>query len=259
MHPTDQPLKNQKIQAEDVAYAAFHNTVCDVQEELTKYGEDAVLADAKLQTVLHELDVLRNSIDASYNTLLDAAVSPISSRLRRSKANVEIRITDLKNLLTSNATHFTKDQRELCGTSDESQVIVEATECDDDSIQIDDADVQSSNTPVFSLTVIMLLAVVIDSKQPCSMKPDPIDDLIVEPDKDLQKEQYPVPGFITEHTLNYADMSMIMMCIVDCSATEADDHVYESRVTNGLKHRWRWKQYELLYSVDPDTDLRTMI
>ena len=74
MHPTDQPLKNQKIQAEDVAYAAFHNTVCDVQEELTKYGEDTVLADAKLRTALDELDVLRNSIDASYNILLDDAV-----------------------------------------------------------------------------------------------------------------------------------------------------------------------------------------
>ena len=225
MHPTDQPLKNQKIQAEDVAYAAFHNTVCDVQEELTKYGEDIVLADAKLRTALDELDVLRNSIDASYNILLDAAVSPISSRLRRSKANVEIRITDLKNFLTSNAAHFTKGHSELCGTSDESQAIVEATECDDDSTQIDDASVQSSNTPVFSLTVIMLLTVVMDIKQPCAKKPDPS----------------PVPGFITEHTQN-TDMNMTVTCIVDCSAAEADDTVCESRVTSGLKHRWRWKQ-----------------
>ena len=238
MHLTNQPLKNQKIQAEDVAYAAFHNTVCDVQEKLTKYDEDAVLADAKLRIALDELDVLRNSIDESYNILLDPAVSPISSRLRRSKANVEIRITDLKNRLTSNAAHFTKEQRELCGTSDESKVIVEATECDDDSIQIDDAGVQSSNTPVFSLTVIMLLTVVIDIKQPCSKKPDPI----------------PVPGFITEHTLN-TDMNMTMTCIVDCSAVEADGHACESRVTSGLKHRWRWKQYELLYRADPGTDL----
>ena len=229
MHPTDQPLKNQKIQAEDVAYAVFHNTVCDVHEELTKYGVDTVLADAKLRTALDELDVLKNSIDASYNILLDAAVSPISSRLRRSKANVEIRIMDLKNLLTSNAAHFTKEHNELFGTSDESQTIVEATECDDDSTQIDDAGVQSSNTPVFSLTVIMLLTVVMDIKQPCVKKPDPI----------------PVPGFITEHTMN-TDMNMTVMCIVDCSAAEADDTVCESRVTSGLKHRWRWKQYELL-------------
>ena len=224
MHPTDQPLKNQKIQAEDVAYAAFHNTVCDVHEELTKYGEDTVLVDAKLRTALDELDVLRNSIDASYNILLDAAVSPISSRLRRSKANVEIRITDLKNLLTSNAAHFTKEHSELCGTSDESQAIVEATECDDDSIHIDDAGVQSSNTPVFSLIVIMLLTVVMNIKRPCAKKPDPS----------------PVPGFITEHTMN-TDMNMTVMCIVDWSAAEADDTVFESRAISGLKHRWRWK------------------
>ena len=163
-------------------------------------------------------------------------------RLRRSKANVEIRITDLKNLLTSNAAHFTKEHSELCGTSDESQAIVEATECDDDSTQIDDAGVQSSNTPVFSLTVIMLLTVVMDIKQPCAKKPDPI----------------PVPGFITEHTMN-TEMNMTVMCIVDCSAAEADDTVCESRVNSGLKHRCRWKHYELLYRTDPGTDIRTMI
>ena len=66
MHPIDQSLKNQKIQAEDVAYAAFHNTVCDVQEELTKYGEDTVLADPKLQTALDDLDVLKNSIHMTF-------------------------------------------------------------------------------------------------------------------------------------------------------------------------------------------------
>ena len=70
----------------------------------------------------------------------------------------------------------------------------------------------------------MLLTVVIDIKQPCSKK------------------------------LN-TDMNMTMTCIVDCSAVEADGHACESRVTSGLKHRWRWKQYELLYRADPGTDL----
>ena len=136
---------------------------------------------------------------------------------------------------------------------------MDTTECDDDdSIRIDEATVQSYNTPVLLLTGIILLTFVIHSKQPCSMKPDPIDDLIVEPDEDLQKEQFPVPGFIIEHTLN-RDIKMTVTCIVDCSAAEAVDHVCESRVTNGLKHRWRWKQYELLYRTDPGTDLRTVL
>ena len=90
------------------------------------------------------------------------------------------------------------------------------------------------------------------------MKPNPIGDLIVEPDEDLQKVKYPVPGFTAEHTLN-TDMNMIMMCIIDCSATEADDHVCESRAISGLKHRWRWKQCELLYRTDPGTDSRTVL
>ena len=241
----DKSLEKLKIQAEDVAYAAFHDSLFDVEEELTKY-DNAVLPGDKLQTALVELYVLKNSIDTSYNTLLNAAISPLSSRLRRRKANLETRIAEMKNLLTSNAAHSTTEQRKLCSTSDESQLIVAATKYDDDdSIQIDDAVVQSYNTPVLLSSVIILLTVVIDSKQPWSMKPDPIDDLIVEPDEDLQKEQYPVPGFTAEHTLN-TDKNMIMMGIVDCSATETDDHVSERRAISGLKHRWRWKQYELL-------------
>ena len=245
MHPTDQPLKNQKIQAEDVAYAAFHNTVCDVQEELTKYGEDTVLADAKLRTALDELDVLRNSIDASYNILLDAAVSLISSRLRRSKANVELRITDLKNLLTNkNMDHITAEQRKLCSASNESQINVAATKCDDDdSIQIEDAGVQSYNIPVLLLTSIVLLTVVIDSKQSCPMNPDPIDNLTVTPDEDRQMEKDTVLGCETDDAL-YQELNMTLLYNVDCSAAVADnaDHVCESRVISGLKHRWRWKQ-----------------
>ena len=188
MRGQDTSLEKLKIQEEDVAYAAFHDTLFDVEEELTKY-DNAVLSGDKLQTALVELDLLKNSIDTSYNTLLDAAISPLSSRLRRRKANLETRIAEMKNLLTSNAAHSTTEQRKLCSTSDESQIIVAATEYDDDdSIQIDDAVVQSYNTPVLLLSVIILLTVVINSKQPCSVKPDPIDDLIVEPDEDLQKE-----------------------------------------------------------------------
>ena len=219
----DKSLEKQKLRAEDVAYAAFHDTLFDIEEELTKY-DDAVFSDDKLQTALVELDELQNSIDTSYNTLLDAAISPLSSRLRRRKANLETRIAEMKNLLTSNAAHSTTEHRELCGTSDESQVIVEATECDDDSTQIDDAGVQSSNTPVFSLTVIMLLTVVMDIKQPCAKKPDPS----------------PVPGFITDHTMN-KEMNMTMMCIADSSDADTHDLVCERRSASGLKHRWRWK------------------
>ena len=235
MHPTDQPLKIQMIQEEDVAYAAFHNTVCDVHEELTKYGEDTVLADAKLRTALDELDVLRSSIDASYNILLDAAVSPISSRLRRSKANVEIRITDLKNLLTNkNMDHIAAEQRKLCSASDESQINVAATKCDDD-----DSGVQSYNIPVLLLTSIVLLTVVIDSKQSCPMNPDPIDNLTVTPDEDRQMERDTVLGCETDDAL-YQELNMTLLYNVDCSAAVADnaDHVCESRAISGLKHRW---------------------
>ena len=58
MHHTDQSLKKQKIHAEDVAYAAYHDTVSDVGEELLKYEKCAVLSDVKLQAAFNELDVL---------------------------------------------------------------------------------------------------------------------------------------------------------------------------------------------------------
>ena len=235
----------------------------DVGQELTKYDECAAFSEAKLRTAFDDIDVLQNKVDTAYNVLLDAALSPPSSRLKRCKENLDTRIAELMNLLSNNAACTRHEQGSQCVTLEtyesKSGVIVNAKECNDnDSILIDDAGVQSYNTPVLLLTVSILLTFVIDSKQPCFKKPDPSDDLIVEPDKYLQKEQYSVPGVITEHTLN-TDKNMIMMCIADCSATEADDHVCESRVTNGLKHRWRWKQYELLYRTDPGIDLRTVL
>ena len=244
MHPVDQSLKNQKIQAEDVAYAAFHNTVCDVQEELTKYGEDTVLADPKLQTALDDLNVLKNSIDASYDILVDAAVSPLSSRLRRCKANLETRIEELQNLLRSNVSSASNDQREQCLTLEpdcengkNSRVIVDTTECDDgDLIRIHEAGVQS---PALFLSAIILLAVVIDSKQSCPLNLDLTDDMTVTPDEDRQVEQCKVHGATTEHTLN-TDLNMVRQNTTDCPA-EADDHVCKCRSASGLKHRWRWK------------------
>ena len=53
MRGQDQLLEKLKIQAEDVAYAAFHDTLFDVEEELTKY-DNAVLSGDKLQTALVE-------------------------------------------------------------------------------------------------------------------------------------------------------------------------------------------------------------
>ena len=244
MHPIDQSLKNQKIQAEDVAYAAFHNTVCDVQEELTKYGEDTVLADPKLQTALDDLNVLKNSIDASYDILVDAAVSPLSSRLRRSKANLETRMEELQNLLRSNVSSASNDQREQCLTlepdcenGNNSRVIVDTTECDDgDLIRIHEAGVQS---PALFLSAIILLAVVIDSKQSCPLNLDLTDDMTVTPDEDRQVEKCKVHGATTEHTSN-TDLNMIRHDTTDCPA-EADDHVCKRRSARELKHRWRWK------------------
>ena len=244
MHHEDQLLHTKKIQTEDDAYAAFHNTV---GQELTQYDACAAFSEAKLRTTFNDIDVLQNKVDTTYNVLLDAALSPPSSRLRRCKENFDTRIAELMNLLSSNAVCTRHEQGSQCATLEtyesKSGVGVTATECNDnDSILIDDAGVQSYNTPVLLLTGIILLTVVIDIKQPCSKKPDPI----------------PVPGFITEHTLN-TDMNMTMTCIVDCSAAEADDLDCESRVTNGLKHRWRWKRYDLLYRTDIGTDLRTVL
>ena len=65
MHHDDQSLQKQKIRAEDVAYAAFHDTVLYVGEELEKYDECAALSGAKLQMTLDELDVLKSSINAA--------------------------------------------------------------------------------------------------------------------------------------------------------------------------------------------------
>ena len=89
MHHTDQSLKKQKIHAEDVAYAAYHDTVYDVGEELLKYEKCAVLSDVKLQTVFDELDVLKNSVDTAYEVLLDAALSPLSFETEKIKSEPE--------------------------------------------------------------------------------------------------------------------------------------------------------------------------
>ena len=129
-----------------MAYAAFHDT---------KY-DDAILSDVKLQTALDELDVLKSSVDTAYKVLLDAALSRChleSSRLRRCKENLDTRIAELMNLLSSNAVCTRHEQRSQCVTSEtiesKSVVRVAATECNDDrdSIQIDDAGVQSYNIP----------------------------------------------------------------------------------------------------------------
>ena len=86
MQHDDQSPQKQKIRAEDVAYAAFHDTVFDVGEELEKYDDCAALSGTKLQMALAELDVLKCSIDTAYELLLSVALSPLSSRLRRCKA-----------------------------------------------------------------------------------------------------------------------------------------------------------------------------
>ena len=118
MHYEDQSLQKQKIHAEDVAYAAFLDTVLDVGEELEQYDECAALSGTKLQIALDDIDVLKYSVDTAYKVLLDAALSPLSSRLRRCKSNLETRIVDLKIDLTSNAAQTTTAQRELYETSE---------------------------------------------------------------------------------------------------------------------------------------------
>ena len=244
MHHEGQSLQKLKVQAEDVAYAAFHDTVCDVQQELTKYDECAAFSEAKLRTAFNDIDMLKNKVDTAYNVLLDAALSPPSSRLRRCKANLETRIEELQNLLRSNVSSASNDQREQCLTLEpdcengkNSRVIVDTTECDDgDLIRIHEAGVQS---PALFLSAIILLAVVIDSKQSCPLNLDLTDDMTVTPDEDRQVEQCKVHGATTEHTLN-TDLNMIRHDTTDCPA-EADDHVCERRSASGLKHRWRWK------------------
>ena len=171
MHHDDQSLQKQKIRAEDVAYATFHDTVFDVGEELEQYDECAALSGTKLQTALAELDVLKWSIDTAYELLLSVALSPLSSRLRRCKANIDIRIAEMKDYLTSNVTHTATAQKELCDTSGESSVTVASTDCDDDIVQIDDTSIQRNCTDS-------------NSKQRSQTNSDPIYDLTVEPDKD---------------------------------------------------------------------------
>ena len=267
MHHTDQSLKKQKIHAEDVAYAAYHDTVYDVGEELLKYEKCAVLSDVKLQTVFDELDVLKNSVDTAYEVLLDAALSPLSSRLKRSNANLKTRIADLMNLLTNtNIEHTAVEQAGLCDTSEpdcqddrKSRVIVDTTDCyEDGTVQIEYPNVQSYNAPTLLLTVSILMTVVIDSEQSCQGNPDSIDSLTVAPDQDRHMEKDTVPGYETNGVL-YRNLNMTMMKIADYCDAETDDHVSERRSISGLKHRWRWKHYELLYRTDPGTDIRTMI
>ena len=171
-------LKIQKIHAEDVAYGAYHDIVYDVGEELLKYEECAVLSNVKFQYAFDELDVLKNSVDTAYKVLLDAALSPVSSRLKRSKANVETRIADLKNLLTNNnIEHTAVEQTRLCDTSGPDcqddrklRVIADTTDCYENStVQIEYPNVQSYNAPALLLPAIILLTIAIDSKQSCPM------------------------------------------------------------------------------------------
>ena len=270
MHHDDQSLQKQKIRAEDVAYAAFHDTVFDVGEELEKYDECAALSGAKLQTALDELDVLKSSIDTAYKILLDAALSPLSSRLRRCKANMESRIAELKNVLISSTAHTSTEQRELCDTpqlDDErkpSQVIVaeqknawistntahtgleqrERYVCANEnnsqvivaSTDCDDGDAVETDD------VSMSNSIDCDSMQNCqiSKNPDPTDALTVGPDKERQIKRDIVSGSITDDVL-YTTLNMTMMCIADCSDADTHDLVCERRFASGLKHRWRWK------------------
>ena len=210
MHHEDQSLQKQKTHAEDVAYAAFHDTVFDVGEELEKYDECAALSGTKLQTALDEFYVLKSSINAAYEVLLSAALSPLSSRLQRCKANIETRIAEMMILLTSNAAHTTTEQTVLCDTSisepkdqakGESRERV-STDCDGDvTVQTDGPSVQSNNGTVS------------DSKQSCDMKSNPNDDSTVEQDKDLHMEQVTVPGCRTCGAM-YKEMNMTMICVL---------------------------------------------
>ena len=232
MHDKEQSLRNQKIQEEDVAYAAFHDTIYDVGEELTwKYDECEVLSDAHLQIALDELDMLSNSVDVSYKILLDAALSPLSSRLKRCKENIGTRITDLKNLLTSAA--HTRNERnvtpETYQIESNSRVISATTDCDEhDRIVINDASIQSNSREC-------------DSDWPCPKNPDLVNDMTVVLCEDEQTEKDTVPGATSEHNVSHTYLHMTMLCNFDVSGAGTDDNVCESHFTSGLKHRWRWK------------------
>ena len=235
MHDKEQSLRNQKIQEEDVAYAAFHDTIYDVGEELTwKYDECEVLSDAHLQIALDELDMLSNSVDVSYKILLDAALSPLSSRLKRCKENIGTRITDLKNLLTSaahtrNEEDVTSEARQI---ESNPRVISATTDCDEhDRIVIDDASILSSSREC-------------DSNKSCPKNTDLVNDMTVALDEDEQTEKDTVPGATSEHnvSVSHTYLHMNMLCNFDVSGARIDDNECESRFTSGLKHRWRWKQ-----------------
>ena len=277
MHHDDQSLQKQKIRAEDVAYAAFHDTVFDVGEELDKYDECAALSGTKLQTALAELDVLKCSIDTAYELLLSVALSPLSSRLRRCKANIDIRIAEMKDYLTSNVTHTATAQKELCDTSGESSVTVASTDCDDDIVQIDGTSIQRNCTdnnseqpsqtnfdPIDDLTVVPDEncyckntvqtddAVQIDdlnrqsnithsdTEQSCERMSDPSDDSTVKLDRDLNMEKDSVPDATIEDTLK-TELNMTKLKISDCCDAETHDLICKCRTICGLKHRWRWK------------------
>ena len=250
MHHEDQSLQKQKIHAEDVAYAAFLDTVLDVGEELEQYDECAALSGAKLQTTLDEIDVLKYNVDIAYKVLLDAALSPLSSRLRRCKSNLETRIADLKIDLTSNATQTTTAQRELretsepdyqaecqssemvtteCDESDTVQTDGDTVHTDDDIVLTDDDTVQSNSTDN-------------DCIQTCYKHSDLIDEMTVVPDDDRQIEKDSVPGVtgITTEDVLHTDLNMTKLMISECCA-ETDGITCEFRTISGLKHRWRRK------------------
>ena len=206
MHHGDQSLQKQKIQAEDVAYAVFLDTVLDVEEELEKYDKYAVLSGAKVQIALDEIDVLKNSVDTAYKVLFDAALSPLSSRLRRCKLNLETRIEELKNhLCSTSAAHTANEQRELCDTSEpdrqhdrNSNVIVAARDrydddivlTDDDTVQTDDDAVQTDDDAVQTDDdCVQSNSTDNDGLQICYKYPDLIDDMTVVPDDDRQIEK----------------------------------------------------------------------
>ena len=273
MHHEDQSLQKQKIHAEDVAYAAFLDTVLDVGEELEQYDECAALSGSKLQTTLDEIDVLKYSVDTAYKVLLDAALSPLSSRLSRCKSNLETRIEELKNhLRNTNAVHTPDEQKELCDTSEpdrqqdkNSSVIVEARDCydddiaqtgddtvqsDDDTVQADDDTVQADDDTVqVDDDIVQTDDACVQSNrtdndglQICHKHFDLINDMIMVPDEDRQIEKDSVPGAtgITTEDVLHTDLNMTKLMITECCA-ETDDITCECRSISGLKHRWRWK------------------
>ena len=116
---------------------------------------------AKLQTALDELDVLKSSTDTTYKVRLSAALSPLSSRLRRCKANIEIRIAEMKDYLTSNIAHTATEQKELCDTADESSVTVASADNDDDIVQIDESSmsvqIATVGSPVKRILITLMI------------------------------------------------------------------------------------------------------